>query len=323
MMKRPATALWPLATLLLILPSLAGNQTAREKASTPPVAQKAPKTSQIHGYTVSDDYFWLRDDKRADPEVMRYLKAENDYADAMTESSKGFRESLYKEMLGRIKETDEQVPYRQGDYFYYSRTEKGKQYPILCRKKGGLKAREEVTLDMNEMARGQKFFSLGSYEVSEDGNLLAFSTDTLGYRQYKLHVKDLRNGKITADIAERVTSVAWDNDARTIFYTQEDPVAKRSHKFFRTALGSGRHDPLFEEQDELYGIYCAKTRSKVYICLISASSTTSEVHYIAADRPGGPLELFLRRRENHEYYVDHSGDRFYIRTNDQGKNPAS
>lgn len=262
----------------------------------------------------------MRDDKRENPDVINHLKAENEYADALMKPTQAFREALYKEMLGRIKETDEQVPYRQGEYFYYSRTEQGKQYPILCRKKGSLTAAEEVTLDLNKMAEGQKFFSLGAYQMSTDGNLLVFSTDVVGYRQYKLHVKDLRNGKIVENIAERVVSVAWANDNKTIFYSQEDETTKRSHKILRTVLGDGKHDLLYEEKDELYRTFVGKTRSKGYVMVISASSTTSDVRYLSADQPGGDLKLFLPRKENHEYYVDHLGDQFYVRTNDQGKN---
>ncbi|MFN8005293.1 MAG: S9 family peptidase [Acidobacteriota bacterium] len=293
---------------------------AQEQVPKPPIAKKIPKTTKIHGYTEVDDYAWLRDDKRENPDVINHLKAENEYADALMKPTQAFREALYKEMLGRIKETDEQVPYRQGEYFYYSRTEQGKQYPILCRKKGSLTAAEEVTLDLNKMAEGQKFFSLGAYQMSTDGNLLAFSTDVVGYRQYKLHVKDLRNGKIVENIAERVVSVAWANDNKTIFYSQEDETTKRSHKILRTVLGNGKHDLLYEEKDELYRTFVGKTRSKGYVMAITASSTTSEIRYLPADQPGGDLKLFLPRKENHEYYVDHLGDQFYVRTNDQGKN---
>ncbi|MBL8166758.1 MAG: S9 family peptidase [Acidobacteria bacterium] len=293
---------------------------AQEQVPKPPIAKKIPKTTKIHGYTEVDDYAWLRDDKRENPDVINHLKAENEYADALMKPTQAFREALYKEMLGRIKETDEQVPYRQGEYFYYSRTEQGKQYPILCRKKGSLTAAEEVTLDLNKMAEGQKFFSLGAYQMSTDGNLLAFSTDVVGYRQYKLHVKDLRDGKIVENIAERVVSVAWANDNKTIFYSQEDETTKRSHKILRTVLGNGKHDLLYEEKDELYRTFVGKTRSKGYVMAITASSTTSEIRYLPADQPGGDLKLFLPRKENHEYYVDHLGDQFYVRTNDQGKN---
>jgi len=293
---------------------------AQEQPPKPPTAKKVPKTTQIHGYTVTDDYAWLADKTKTDKDVLAYLKAETDYADAMMKATTGFQEALYKEMLARIKETDENVPYRRGDYFYYTRTEQGKQYPIFCRKKGDLKAPEEITLDMNKMAEGHKFFSVGAHNVSEDGNILAFSTDTTGFRQYNLFIKDLRTGQIGEKIAERVTSVAWANDNKTLFYGQEDPVTKRSHKIFRHALGGGKHDLLFEEKDELYNAGAGKTRSKGYIVVQSSSSTTSEARYLSADKPNDDLKLVLPRKDNHEYYIDHLGDNFYIRTNDQGKN---
>jgi oligopeptidase B len=319
-MRLKLTILLSAAALTALVVLNGKKMSAQEQPPKPPTAKKVPKTTQIHGYTVTDDYAWMADKTKTDKDVLAYLKAETDYADAMMKPTTGFQEALYKEMLARIKETDENVPYRKGDYFYYTRTEQGKQYPIFCRKKGALKAPEEVTLDMNKMAEGQQFFSVGAYNVSEDGNLLAFSTDTTGFRQYNLFVKDLRTGQISEKIAERVTSVAWANDNRTLFYGQEDDVTKRSNKIFRHALGSGKHDLLFEEKDELYNTGVGKTRSKGYIVVGSTSSTTSEMRYLPAAEPGDELKLFLPRKENHEYYMDHLGDNFYIRTNDQGKN---
>jgi oligopeptidase B len=312
---KPQTIVSLLLTLALIEIAM-----AQEQVPKPPMAKKVPKTTQIHGYTTVDDYAWLADKSKSDPAVLAYLKAEDEYANNLMKPAEAFQNALYDEMLARIKETDENVPYRKGDYFYYTRTEKGKQYPIYCRKKGSLTASEEITLEMNKMAEGHKFFSIRAYNVSENGNLLAYSTDTTGFRQYKLHVKDLRNGKAIENIAERVTSVAWANDNRTVFYAQEDETTKRSHKVFRHTLGSGKHELLYEEKDELYRLSCSKTRSRGYIFIVSASSTTSEVRYLQADRAGDEPKLFLPRKENHEYYVDHLGENFYIRTNDQGKN---
>ncbi len=306
--------------LLLSLTLIGIATMAQEQVPKPPVAKKVPKTTQIHGYTVVDDYAWLADKSKRDPDVLGYLKAENDYAEALMKPTEAFQKSLYDEMLARIKETDENVPYKMGNFFYYTRTEKGKQYPIFCRKKGDLKAPEEITLEMNKMAEGHKFFSIGAYNVSVDGNLLAFSTDTTGFRQFKLHIKDLRDGKIVENIAERVTSVAWANDNKTLYYTQEDPTTKRSHKFFRHILGSDKHELLYEEKDELYNAYIEKTRSRGYVLLVSGSSTTSEVRYLTADNANSELKLLLPRKDKHEYYIDHVGDLFFIRTNDQGKN---
>ena len=293
---------------------------AQEQPPKPPVAKKVPKTTQIHGYTVTDDYAWLADKTKTDKDMLAYLKAETDYAEAMMSGTKGFQDALYKEMLARIKETDENVPYKNGEYLYYSRTEQGKQYPIFCRKKGSLTAAEEVTIDMNEMAKGHNYFSIGAYNISDSGNLLAFSTDTTGFRQYDLFVKDLTTGKISDKIAERVNMVAWATDNKTVFYVTEDATTKRTDKLFRHVLGSGKHDLLYEEKDELYRIFAGRTRSKGYIVLGIASSTTSEMRYLPADNPTAELKLLLPRKEMHEYYLDHIGDRFYIRTNDKGKN---
>ena len=283
----------------------------------PPIAKRVPKTTEIHGDRLVDDYAWMRE--RESPDVRAYLEAENAYTDAVLKPLEGFREALYKEMLARIKETDLSVPYKDGDYFYYSRTVEGLQYPIFCRKRGGLGAAEEITLDVNELAKGKPFMAVGAYDVSEDSRLLAYSTDDTGYRQYTLVVKTLSSSEISAPLSARVTSVAWANDHRTLFYTTEDETTKRSNKLFRHALGS-TPELVYEETDELYTLHIGKTRSKAYIFATSSSSTTSEVRCLSADAPMAPPRLLLARREGHEYYADHHGARFFIRTNDKGRN---
>src|SRR5712692_3050579 len=186
----------------------------------------------------------------------------------------------------RIKETDVDVPYKEGDYFYYSRTEAGKQYGIRCRKKGSLDAPEEIVLDVNELAKGQTFMSVGAYVVSDDGNLLVYSTDNTGFRQYTLAVKDLRTGKLLPDHAERVGSVVWANDNKTILYSVEDDTTKRQYQVYRHTVGTSGSDKLaYEEKDEKFDVFAAKTRSKAYILLFSASHTTSEVRYLPAGEP--------------------------------------
>src|SRR5260370_11875595 len=186
-------------------------------------------------------------------------------------STEALQKKLYDELLSRIKETDIEVPYKEGGYYYYSRTEAGKQYQIHCRKKGSLDAAEEVVLDVNEMAKGQKFMSLGAYNVSDDGNLLAYTTDNTGFRQYSLAVKDLRTGKLLPDRAERVGSVVWANDNKTIFYSVEDNTTKRQYQVFRHTAGTTGSDPLaYEEKDEKFDVFAGKTRSKPYIRLFSA-----------------------------------------------------
>ena len=285
----------------------------------PPVAKKIPVITQIHGHTLVDDYAWLRDDSRKSARVLSYLKAENAYADAMTHSLQGFRDMLYKELLARVKEDDSQVPVRKDGWWYYARTEKGRQYPILCRKLEHLDAPEAVYLDQNSLAKGHEFFSLGQHTVSPDGNLLAYTTDVVGYRQYNLHTKDLRTGKVSSQLASRVTAVVWAMDSQTLFYVQEDPVTKRASMLFRHVLGSDSHELVYTEPDELYALDVSRTRSGAFICLVSESRTTSEVRVIPADRPQQAPTVFLERKEGHEYYVDHLGADFYVRTNDKGK----
>jgi oligopeptidase B len=305
-----------LAFLILIL-----NQSVllQENMPNPPIAKKIRREFKIHGDTLVDDYFWFRE--KSNPEVISYLESENAYTDAVMKPTEPFQQALYQEMLGRIKQTDLSVPTREGEYYYYSRTEEGKQYSILCRKKGSLDAPEQITLDLNELAKGLKFLGLGAAAVSNDGNLLAYSTDTTGYRQYTLQVKDLRTGQLFADRVEKTTSVTWANDSKTIFYGTEDH-AKRPYRVFRHVLGQdpSKDELVYEEKDELYRLSANRSRSKGYIFLTSSSSTTSEVRYISADKPGDSPKILLPRQDGHEYYVDHHGDLFFIRTNDQGKN---
>jgi oligopeptidase B len=307
------------ASLILACAYALAADDASSSLPAPPVAKKAPKTTEINGRTMVDNYYWLRDKKN--PEVKAYLEAENAYTDAVMKPTEGLQKKLYEEMLSRIKETDIEVPYKEGDYFYYSRTEAGKQYQIHCRKKGGMDAPEEVVLDVNEMAKGQKFMSLGAYNVSDDGNLLAYTTDNTGFRQYSLAVKDLRTGKLLPDHAERVGSVVWANDNKTIFYTVEDDTTKRQYQVYRHTAGTSGSDKLaYEEKDEKFDVYAAKTRSKAYIVLFSASHTTSEARYLSAGEPAAEWKVMQPRKQGVEYYPDHNGNFFYIRVNDTGRN---
>ena len=307
------------ASLILASAYALAADDASSSLPAPPVAKKAPKTTEVNGRTIVDNYYWLRDKKN--PEVKAYLEAENAYTDAVMKPTEGLQKKLYDEMLSRIKETDIEVPYKEGDYFYYSRTEAGKQYQIHCRKKGGMDAPEEVVLDVNEMAKGQKFMSLGAYNVSDDGNLLAYTTDNTGFRQYSLAVKDLRTGKLLPDHAERVGSVVWANDNKTIFYTIEDDTTKRQYQVYRHTAGTSGSDKLaYEEKDEKFDVYAGKTRSKAYILLFSASHTTSEVRYIPAGEPAAEWKVMQPRKQDVEYIPDHNGNFFYIRVNDTGRN---
>jgi oligopeptidase B len=282
---------------------------------TPPVAERRPHVDTLFGEVRQDDWFWLR--QKDDPAVRAYLEAENTYADRVMAPIAGLRETLYQEMLGRIRQTDLTVPYRQGAWLYYTRTEEGKQYPIYCRKPHPDGA-EQVLLDLNEMARGQTFMGLGAFEVSDDGHRLAYTVDTTGFRQYALRVKDLRTGTVLPDQAARVGSVAWAADNRTLFYTVEND-AKRQYRLYRHALGAA-HDQLYEEADERFSVGVYRTRSRGWLVLGIGSLTTSEARVLRADRPREAFRVVSERRQDREYDVDHRGDRFYIRVNDTGRN---
>jgi oligopeptidase B len=285
---------------------------------SPPIAKKRPKVDVVHGETRVDDYFWLRD--KANPEVAAYLEAENAYADAVMKPTEAFQRTLYDEMLARIQETDVNVPYRQGAYFYYSRTEAGKQYPIFCRKRDSLEGPEEITLDVNLLAEGQTFMALGTYAVSDDGTLLAYSTDSTGFRQYDLFVKDLRTGLTGLRLAEKTGSVAWAADNQTLFYTVEDE-AKRHYRLYRHRLGASAVDDLvFEEPDEAFNIGVGRTRSRAWLVLGAGSLTTAEARVLPASDPYGEWRMLAPRVHDQEYDVDHHGGWFYFRVNDAGRN---
>jgi oligopeptidase B len=286
---------------------------------TPPIAKKIHVEKPINGAVLVDDYGWLRE--RNSPEVHQYLEAENAYAEAATANEKPFADKLYNETLSHIKQTDTSVPYRKNGYWYYRRIEEGKQYPVLCRKKGTLSAPEEVMLDVNELAKGEKFMSLGAVEVSDDTNLLAYTTDNVGFRQYKLHVKDLHSGKLFPDTAERVDDLAWAADNKTIFYTTEDAQTKRSDLVHRHLLGAdASSDPVvFHETDERYSVGVDRTRDGKFIMLDSGSHVTSEAQFLPADSPNSPWKMLQPRAEGVQYYVDEGNGLFYIRVNDTSR----
>lgn len=284
----------------------------------PPTTEKKPKTTEINGDRLVDNYFWLRE--KTNPAVIAHLEAENAYAAGMMKPTEGLQEKLYNEILSHIKQTDVSVPYRWGDYFYYTRTVEGQQYPIFCRKLKSLDAAEQVLLDLNEMAKGQKFMSVGAFAPSDDGNLLAYSTDNTGYRQYTLHVKNLKTGELLAENIERVDNMAWATDNKTIFYVTEDAVTKRSDKFFRHVLGTDKNDLIYEEKDGLFDIGVSRSRDKAVILLGAFSKTSTDFRFIPANDPNATWKIIVARQADHEYDVDHRGDLFYIRTNKGAKN---
>lgn len=279
----------------------------------------------LHGDRRADHYDWLR--HKESPEVLAYLEAENAYTDAVLKPTEDFEKQLYQEMLDRIQQTDLSVPYRLRGYLYFTRTEEGKQYPYHYRRRNEEGAHEELLLDLNQLAEGHSFLGLGAFEVSDDNQLLAYSTDTTGFRQYTLFVKDLRTGELLPERIERVTSVAWAADDKTLFYTIEDETTKRSHRLCRHVLGAtGPDSLLYEETDERFHVEIERTRSGGYLLLTSASHTASEARFLRADDPFGQFRLIAPREGNHEYYADHhpgplpaSEEIFFIRTNSGGR----
>ena len=312
------TVVFFVSSMLSINGALRAQSNGGTAPSKAPMAEKKAKTTNIHGETLVDDYFWLRE--KTNPAVMAHLQAEEAYTAEMMKPTAALQEQLYKEMLSHIKQTDTSVPYRWGNHFYYTRTEEGKQYPIYCRKNGSLEAPEEIVIDVNELAKGQKFMSIGLFMPSDDGNLLAYSTDNTGYRQFTLQIKNLKTGELFPERIERVNNVAWAADNKTFFYVTEDPVTKRSDKFFRHVLGTDKNDLVYEEKNELFDIATGRSRDKAVILVHSFSKTSTEALYLPANDPNATLKVVLPRQPNHEYDVDHRGGLFYIRTNKDAKN---
>ena len=284
----------------------------------PPIARKSPHATTIHGLTLTDDYYWLRG--KDDPAVIAHLEAENAYTASVMAHLKPLEDALYGEMLGRIKQTDLSVPARKGEYWYYSRTEEGKQYQFLCRRRGSMDGQEELLLDLNALAQNQPFLSLGAYVVSDDANWLAYSLDTTGYREYTLYVKDLRTGELSSERIERTGSVVWASDNRTILYSTEDPVSKRSEKLWRHVVGTAGSDLVYEEADELFDVGVTRSLDRAAIFVVSYARTSREYRYIPADAPAAPPRVLVDREPGHEYDVDHYRGEFYITSNKGAKN---
>jgi oligopeptidase B len=288
-----------------------------DEAVKPPVAKISPTRATTLGDMRIDNYFWLRD--RNDPDTIKYLEAENEYTKAEMKHTDALQSKLYSEILGRIQQTDLSVPTKRDDYFYYTRTEEGKQYAIYCRKHGSLNAKEEVLLDGNAMAEGKKYFRVGNFAASPNHKLLAYSVDYEGDEAYTIHVKDLTTGKLLADaIPNTYYSLEWANDNATFFYTVLD-AAKRPFKVYRHTLGVKRNTLVCHETDERFTVELEKTRSRAYILINIGSSLTSEVRYIKADKPKGRFATLLPRIQETEYDVAHHGDSWFIRTNDGAK----
>lgn len=289
--------------------------TAQLDMPKPPIAKKVPHVLELHGDKLVDNYFWLRE--KGSRDVLDFLNGENAYAEAAMKSTAALQDDLYKEMLGRIKQTDLSVPRPDGGYLYYNRTEGGKQYSVYCRKKGE-SGKEEILLDVNKLAEGQKFMSVAAFSVSDDGNMLAYSTDNTGYRQYKLHLKDLKTGTTTENVAERVGGVVWAADNKTILFSTEDATTKRSDRIFRMPLG-GKPEQIYEEKDALYNCGVGKSLDKKYLFIQSSCSENDEIWFLDSSKPTGKFKLIEKRQGELEYSVEHRAGLFYLRTNKNNK----
>jgi oligopeptidase B len=296
------------------------SEPAEGASISPPLARIIPRVDTVHGDIRVDDYYWLRDNKN--PEVIDYLETENAYTDAVMKHTEVLQGILYEEMLARIKETDSSVPMKIDEYYYYSRTEKGKQYAIRCRKKDSLGGYEQVLLDLNELAAGHSYMELGAFAVSPNHRFLAYSIDTAGSERYTLYIKDLQADTLVVELIENVGyQVAWANDNQTFYYSVLDQ-AKRPYKVYQHVLGEGQVEDrlIYHEKDDAFWIDVSKTKSKKYILVILGSHNTTEIHYSIADDPAAEFKLFSPRESGVEYYIDHRRDKFYIRTNRDAQN---
>ena len=283
----------------------------------PPVAKIVPHSMTVHGDTRVDNYFWLRD--RTDPDTIVYLETENAYTKEKLQHTEALQATLYAEMLGRIQQTDLSVPVKRDEYFYYTRTEEGKQYGIYCRKKGSPEAAEEILLDGNILGADKPYFRIGNFAVSPNHRLLAYSVDFEGDEMYTIRVLDLETRALLADeIPNTYYTLEWANDNRTFFYTMLDS-AKRPYQVYRHTLGEKENPLIYHEEDQRYTLALEKTSSRAYILINIDSPLTSEVRYVSAERPYTPFQVVLPRVHEVEYDLTHHGDSFYIRTNDNAK----
>lgn len=281
----------------------------------PPKAEKIEKQLIAHGQTRIDNYYWLNN--REDQKVIDYLNAENAYTDTLMKHTEAFQEKLYNEIVGRIKQTDESVPYKSNGYWYYTRYEEGQEYPIYCRKKESLDNDEEIMLNVNIMAEGHEYYHVNGLSMSLDNKLVAFGVDTVSRRQYTIYVKNLETGQLLEmSIANTTGSSTWANDNKTLFYTKKDPNTLRSNQIYKHRLGARTADQLiFEEEDDTFytGIY--KTKSDQYLIIWSGSTLTNDYRILNANEPEGEFRQFSAREKGLEYSIEHYEDKFYIVTN--------
>ena len=297
------------------------NNEMKDTQAIPPIAAKKPKDLTIHGHTRVDEYFWLND--RENPEVIDYLKAENDYTKAIMADTEGFQDKLYKEMRSRIKEDDTSVPYKDNGYWYYTRYEEGKEYAIHCRKKDSMEGTEEILLNENELAEGHDYFSAGGLNVSDDNKWMSYSVDTVSRRLYTIYFKNLETGQVLAEsIPNCAGGVAWAADNKTVFYAKKDLQTLRTPEIFRHVVGT---DPkadklIFTETDDTFNCYVYRSRSKAKIIIGSSQTVSTEYRMLDATKPEGEFVLIEPRSRDHEYSISDFGDKLYIVTNWDAKN---
>lgn len=285
----------------------------------PPVAKKIDKILEIHGDQRVDPYFWLRE--RDNPEVIDYLNAENDYRETVMAKTNKFETALFEEMKSRIKEDDSSVPYKMDDYWYYTRYEEGQEYPIYCRKKGSLEAPEDILLNVNELAQGRDFCSVRGFKASPDHRYISYAVDFVGRRKYMLKVMDTTTSSYLSDeIPDMTGNFEWANDNNTIFYTRQHPETLRWEKIYKHVLGEAKDELVYLEKDETYDTSIGKTLSNNYLTILNQSTLQTETLILNANYPDGEFTPFLPREKEHEYYIEHGGDRWYILTNDHAKN---
>lgn len=292
----------------------------KQEALKPPTAKKIKKELTLHGHTRVDNYFWLKE--REDPEVIDYLKAENEYLKKMMKPTEPLQEKLFNEIVNRIKKTDESVPYKKNGYYYYTRHEGKKEYPIHCRKKDSMAGKEEILVDVNEMAAGHDYYHVSGLSVSPDNKLLAYGVDTVSRRKYTIHFKNLISGEIYKDrIPNTSPKAAWADDNKTVFYALKDETL-RTYKIFKHRLGedAALDKEIYFEKDNTFSVNVSRTRSDKYIMIGAGSTLSTEYRFLSADDPDGAFKIIQPRAKDLEYSVDHLDDKFYIRTNLEAKN---
>ena len=327
-MKNQTQNLKIIITGILILFIWACNPKPRTVDMKPPVAEKSPKELTIHDDTRVDNYLWMRltdEQKNAEAvdkqtqKVLDYLNAENAYTNAVMNHTEAFQKKLFEEIIGRIKQDDESVPVKRNGYFYYTRYEKGNEYPLYCRKKGNLEAKEEIMLNVNLLAKGHDFFQVVGVNVSEDSKTLAYGVDTVSRRRYTIYFKNLETGELLADqISNTTGGVTWAHDNKTVFYSTKDPVTLRSDRINRYVLGSNSPVEVYYEKDETFGTFVSKTKSKKYLVIGSSQTLSTEYRILDASDPTGEFRIVQNREKDHEYHIVHYEDHFYIRTNKDG-----